>query len=102
MGGNQEETLFVFDEPTIGLHPADVRSLLNVFQSLLDRGATVIVIEHHLDVINNADYIIDVGPGGGKRGRHCSNRDSGRSGGKPEQHYGQIYQLPCELILNWS
>ena len=58
----------MFDEPTIGLHPADVRTLLQVFQRLIDRGATVIVIEHDLDVILSADYIIDMGPGGGEDG----------------------------------
>ena len=65
MGKGQSDTVFVFDEPTIGLHPLDVKVLLNVFQRLLDNGATVIVIEHDLDVIQNADYIIDMGPGGG-------------------------------------
>ena len=60
--------MFVFDEPTIGLHPQDVRTLLRVFQTLIDHGATVVVIEHDLDVIKNADYIIDMGPGGGKEG----------------------------------
>ena len=68
MGRGQEDSVFVFDEPTIGLHPDDVRTLLNVFQSLVDHGATVIVIEHDLDVIRNADYIIDMGPGGGDEG----------------------------------
>ena len=65
MGREQGNTLFVFDEPTIGLHPLDVRTLLNVFQRLIDLGATVVVIEHDLDVIRNADYIIDMGPRGG-------------------------------------
>ncbi len=65
MGKGQSDTVFVFDEPTIGLHPLDVKVLLNVFQRLLKNGATVIVIEHDLDVIQNADYIIDMGPGGG-------------------------------------
>ena len=68
MGRGQESSVFVFDEPTIGLHPSDVRTLLQVFQSLVDHGATVIVIEHDLDVIRNADYIIDMGPGGGDEG----------------------------------
>ncbi|MBD5365997.1 MAG: excinuclease ABC subunit UvrA [Bacteroides sp.] len=68
MGREQSDTLFVFDEPTIGLHPLDVRKLLDVFQHLISRGATVIVIEHDLDVIRNADYIIDMGPGGGDAG----------------------------------
>ena len=68
MGRTQEDSVFVFDEPTIGLHPLDVRVLLEVFQALLKSGATVIVIEHYLDVIRNADYIIDMGPGGGNAG----------------------------------
>ena len=68
MGRAQSDSLFVFDEPTIGLHPLDVRTLLCVFQTLIDHGATVVVIEHDLDVIRNADYIIDMGPGGGEAG----------------------------------
>ena len=68
MGRGQEDTLFVFDEPTIGLHPLDVATLLGVFQTLLDQGATVVVIEHDLDVIRSADYLIDLGPGGGQAG----------------------------------
>ena len=60
--------MFVFDEPTIGLHPLDVRVLIQVFQRLMDRGATVVVIEHDLDFIANADYIVDMGPGGGAAG----------------------------------
>lgn len=68
MGRGQSDSVFVFDEPTIGLHPSDVQTLLKVFQSLIDHGATVIVIEHDLDVIRNADYIIDMGPGGGSEG----------------------------------
>jgi excinuclease ABC subunit A len=68
MGRVQSDALFVFDEPTIGLHPLDVKTLLGVFQTLIDHGATVIVIEHDLDVIRNADYIIDMGPGGGEDG----------------------------------
>ena len=68
MGRKQEDTVFVFDEPTIGLHPLDVQSLLGVFQNLIENNATVVVIEHDMDVIRNADYIIDMGPGGGKDG----------------------------------
>ena len=68
MGKAQSDSVFVFDEPTIGLHPLDVRTLLDVFQTLIDNGATVIVIEHDLDVIRNADYVIDMGPGGGEAG----------------------------------
>ena len=68
MGKAQGDAVFVFDEPTIGLHPKDVETLLRVFHTLIGHGATVIVIEHDLDVIRNADYIIDMGPGGGKDG----------------------------------
>ena len=68
IGKTQEDSVFVFDEPSIGLHPLDVQVLLGVFQALLDNGATVIVIEHDLDVIRNADYVIDMGPGGGDAG----------------------------------
>ncbi len=68
MGRGQSDTVFVFDEPTIGLHPLDVETLLLVFRRLMENGATVIVIEHDLDVIRNADYVIDMGPGGGVRG----------------------------------
>ena len=68
MGRLQTDSVFVFDEPTIGLHPLDVQTLLQVFQTLIDNGATVVVIEHDLDVIRNADYVIDMGPGGGEQG----------------------------------
>lgn len=68
IGRTQHDSVFVFDEPSIGLHPLDVQVLLEVFQALLDNWATVIVIEHDLDVIRNADYIIDMGPGGGDAG----------------------------------
>ena len=62
MGKTQEDSVFVFDEPTIGLHPLDVQVLLGVFNRLVEAGATVVVIEHDLDLIGNADYIIDLGP----------------------------------------
>ncbi len=68
MGRSQSDSVFVFDEPTIGLHPLDVRTLLGVFQTLIEHSATVVVIEHDLDVIRNADFIIDMGPGGGELG----------------------------------
>ena len=68
MGKGQSDSVFVFDEPTIGLHPLDVRTLMEIFQKLVENGATVIVIEHDLDVIRNADYIIDMGPDGGNKG----------------------------------
>ncbi|MDE7114638.1 MAG: excinuclease ABC subunit UvrA, partial [Acetatifactor sp.] len=86
MGKGQSDSVFVFDEPTIGLHPLDVETLLQVFQRLIENGATVIVIEHDLDVIRNADYVIDMGPGGGSHGGRviakgmpqeiCDDRDS--------------------------
>ena len=68
MGRAQTDSLFVFDEPTIGLHPLDVKTLIGVFQTLIGHGATVVVIEHDLDVIRSADYVIDMGPGGGEEG----------------------------------
>ena len=68
MGRGQGDAVFVFDEPTIGLHPLDVQTLMNVFRHLIDNGATVIVIEHDLDVIRQADYLVDMGPGGGIQG----------------------------------
>ena len=68
MGRPQADTVFVFDEPTIGLHPLDVAALIRIFQSLIESGATVVVIEHDLDFIANADYVVDMGPGGGDKG----------------------------------
>ncbi len=68
MGHGQSDAVFVFDEPTIGLHPLDVQTLLLVFERLIEQGATIIVIEHDLDVIRHADYIVDMGPGGGEEG----------------------------------
>ena len=68
MKRDQQGSVFVFDEPTIGLHPLDVQVLLGVFDRLVTRGATVIVIEHDLDVIRHADYVVDMGPGGGEEG----------------------------------
>ncbi len=68
IGKTQDDSVFVFDEPSIGLHPLDVEALIGVFQALLDKGATVVVIEHDLTIIRNADYVIDMGPGGGEAG----------------------------------
>lgn len=68
MGKVQRDTVFVFDEPTIDLHPLDEETLLGVFQTLIDAGATVVVVEHDLDVIRNADYISDMEPCGGEEG----------------------------------
>ena len=68
MGRRQEDSVFVFDEPTIGLHPLDTEVLIGVFQQLLYLGATVVVIEHDLDVIANSDWVVDLGPGGGDEG----------------------------------
>ena len=81
IGKTQEDSVFVFDEPSIGLHPLDVQVLLGVFQALLHHGATVVVIEHDLDVIKNADYIIDMGPGGGEAGGQIV------ASGTPEELY---------------
>ncbi|MCR4883249.1 MAG: excinuclease ABC subunit UvrA, partial [Clostridiales bacterium] len=90
MDKGQSSSVFVFDEPTIGLHPLDVRTLLKIFHTLIEHGATVIVIEHDLDVIQSADYVIDMGPGGGIHGgrviaqgtpkqiRHCTESVTGR------------------------
>lgn len=90
MGREQADSVFVFDEPTIGLHPRDVETLLQVFDALIAKGATVVVIEHDLDVIRSADCIIDMGPGGGEEGgrivvcgtqeavRKCSESVTGR------------------------
>ena len=92
MGKGQSDTVFVFDEPTIGLHPLDVQTLLGVFQTLVDYGATVIVIEHDLDVIGNADYIIDVGPGGGESGGRIV------AAGTPEQVAGNKESITGKYI----
>lgn len=101
MGKNQKGTLFVFDEPTTGLHPKDIRMLLQVFDSLLKEGGTIIVIEHDLDMIANSDYVIDMGPGGGNDGGKivalgkpceiCKNKDS--LTGKHLKEYVKKYDL---------
>lgn len=92
LGKSQKHTLFVFDEPTVGLHPDDVRVLVRVFQQLLDQGGTVLVIEHDLDMIANADWIIDLGPGGGE--------DGGRivSVGTPETVAGDSQSVTGEYL----
>ena len=87
IGKTQENSVFVFDEPSIGLHPLDVQVLLGVFQALLDHGATVVVIEHDLDVIRNADYVIDMGPGGGEAGGRVV------ASGTPQE----IRENPCSI-----
>ena len=87
IGKTQEDSVFVFDEPSIGLHPLDVQVLLGVFQALLDHGATVVVIEHDLDVIRNADYVIDMGPGGGEAGGQVV------ASGTPQE----IREKPCSI-----
>ena len=83
--------MFVFDEPTIGLHPLDVQTLLGVFRTLIDNGATVIVIEHDLDVIRSADYIVDMGPGGGDKRRPC--------GGRRHPSADQSHTRKCDRTL---
>lgn len=92
MGKGQFDSVFVFDEPTIGLHPLDVKTLFQVFQALVDQGATVIVIEHDLDVIRNADYIIDMGPEGGEAGGRIV------ALGTPEQVAGNKNSVTGEFI----
>ncbi|MCI7254841.1 MAG: excinuclease ABC subunit UvrA [Bacteroidales bacterium] len=87
IGKTQEDSVFVFDEPSIGLRPLDVQVLLGVFQALLDHGATVVVIEHDLDVIRNADYVIDMGPGGGEAGGRVV------ASGTPQE----IREKPCSI-----
>ena len=87
IGKTQEDSVFVFDEPSIGLNPLDVQVLLGVFQALLDHGATVVVIEHDLDVIRNADYVIDMGPGGGEAGGRVV------ASGTPQE----IRENPCSI-----
>ncbi len=96
MGRPQERTAFIFDEPTIGLHPLDVMTLLSVFQSLLDHGATVVVIEHDTAVMQNADYIIDMGPGGGK--------DGGRivAAGVPERIRESGESITAGYLWHWK
>ena len=89
MGKAQSGSVFVFDEPTIGLHPLDVQTLLTVFQTLIESGATVIVIEHDLDVIRSADYILDMGPGGGEAA--CRLRHSGTDQKRRRQRDRKIY-----------
>ena len=91
MGRTQGDSIFAFDEPTIGLHPLDVRTLLGVFQTLIEHGATVVVIEHDFDVIRNADYIIDMGPGGSEAGgRIVAAGTSEEIAGKPESVTGRF------------
>lgn len=87
LGRTQSDSLFIFDEPTIGLHPLDVQTLIGVFQTLIENGATVVVIEHDLDVLRNADYIIDMGPGGGEAGGRIV------ATGTPDE----IRQDPCSI-----
>lgn len=90
MGKAQDDALFVFDEPTIGLHPLDVRTLIRVFQRLMDAGATVVVIEHDLDMIANADYVVDMGPGGGEQGGQIVSRGTPRQvAGDPDSVTGR-------------
>lgn len=97
MGRQQDTSVFVFDEPTIGLHPLDVQTLLQVFDRLVENGATVIVIEHDLDVIANADYVIDMGPGGGEAGwmdRGCRN-----AGGDPKESRKCDGKIPAAVKM---
>lgn len=94
MGRTQEDAVFVFDEPTIGLHPLDVQVLLSVFTKLVDAGATLIVIEHDLDLIANSDYVIDMGPGGGQQGGRIIAR------GTPEEIAGNEESITGKYLKN--
>lgn len=94
MGRGQSDSVFVFDEPTIGLHPLDVETLLQVFERLIQNGATVIVIEHDMDVIRNADYIIDMGPGGGEQGGRIV------AEGTPEQIAASAKSITGKFLTN--
>ena len=94
MGKGQADSVFVFDEPTIGLHPLDVQTLLGVFQKLIGNGATVVVIEHDLDVIRNADYLVDMGPGGGDAGGRivaAGTPEHGKT--EPGEHHRAVYLI---------
>ncbi|WP_439784772.1 excinuclease ABC subunit UvrA [Mitsuokella sp.] len=95
MGRQQDDSVFVFDEPTIGLHPKDTETLLQVFQTLIDKGATVIVIEHDLDVIKSADYIIDMGPGGGEEGGRVV------ASGTPEEIKACKESITGRFLASW-
>lgn len=100
MGKAQSDSVFVFDEPTVGLHPLDVRTLLGVFRTLIANGATVVVIEHDLDVIRSADYIIDMGSGRRRGGR--ADRPVGRAVGDRRlrgQRYGAVSAGLMRLCL---
>jgi len=94
---SSSDTLYILDEPTTGLHPDDIRKLLNVLQRLVDGGSTVIVIEHNLDVIKTADYIIDLGPEGGDKGGYilCSGTPE-EVAAEPKSYTGQF--LKKELM----
>ena len=99
MGREQSDSVFVFDEPTIGLHPLDVETLLLVFRQLIENGATVIVIEHDLDVIRNADYVIDMGPGGGVRGGRIVAEGSPEAiCGSPKSQTGKYLERYAESL----
>ena len=96
MRRSQDDTLFIFDEPTIGLHPLDVETLIGVLQKLIEHGATVVVIEHDLDMIANADYVIDMGPGGGETGgRIVAEGTPAQVAANPDEPHRS---LPCEGV----
>ena len=96
MRRNQDDTLFIFDEPTIGLHPLDVETLIDVLQNLIEHGATVVVIEHDLDMIANADYVIDMGPGGETGGRIVAEGTPAQVAANPESLTGRYLAKELE------
>ena len=85
------KTLYILDEPTTGLHTADVEKLIDVLQKLVDAGNTVIVIEHNLDMIKNADYVIDLGPEGGDAGGEIVYTGTPEQVAECEKSYTGIY-----------
>lgn len=95
MGRQQEDAVFVFDEPTIGLHPLDVRTLITIFERLIAQGATVVVIEHDLDMIANSDYIVDMGPGGGESGGRIV------ACGTPEEVAANAESITGRYLKDW-
>jgi excinuclease ABC subunit A len=86
-----QKTIYLLDEPTVGLHYEDVKKLIEILTKLVDKGNTVVVIEHNLDLIKNADYVIDVGPDGGERGGQIVARGTPEDIAKSEKSYTGKY-----------